>query len=589
MTASLDTLVEQWLKWDKNPETRSQIEKLSKEKNTEELNRLLGTRMEFGTAGLRAKMGAGNSQMNSLTIIQTAQGLLKYLKEKFSAADLSQRGIVIGFDGRYHSDEFARLTAAVMKEGKVRTYCFKNVVPTPFVSFSILHYQCVAGVMVTASHNPKNDNGYKVYWDNAAQIVPPHDSGISAAILQSLEPLESSWVEYAGDSSPDEEICKLYFDSLSSTYTPLGLGGDRRFVYSAMHGVGAKFTLHGLKNIAQVKPENMLVVKEQEHPDPAFPTVEFPNPEEGKNSLDLSIRLGTAQQGHVILANDPDADRLAVAERQEDNTWRLFNGNEIGALLGWWAIFHAKHRGDDLSNCVLISSTVSSQVLHTMADKEGMRFYDTLTGFKWMGSLSEQLVKNQTGKPIFAFEEAIGFNWGTQVYDKDGVSAATVMADLANYLMKHEKMSLSQKLNDIFKTYGYHFSSNSYVISHKKEAIMEMFNYIKTKHNGTYPETIAGARVLNIRDLSTGLDTRMPDKKATLPLSKSSPLISFYLDNNVTLSIRGSGTEPKIKWYSECITSDEKTGQATLNAFTKAAVNELIRPDLMGFVRRQGE
>lgn len=585
--ASLESLVKQWVAWDRDEKSRSYIQKLWDEKKTDELQRLLGTRMEFGTAGLRAAMGPGNSQMNSLTIVQTAQGLLKYLKAQFSADDLRQRGIVIGFDGRYHSDEFARITAAVMKNGGVHTYCFKNVVPTPFVSFSILHYRCVAGVMVTASHNPKMDNGYKVYWDNAAQIIPPHDAGISAAIMESLEPLESSWEPYNGDVSPDEEIFNLYFKSLRETYTTMGKGGKQKFVYTAMHGVGAKFALHSLEHIANVPKENILVVREQEKPDPEFSTVEFPNPEEGKNSLDLSIRLGSAQGANVILANDPDADRLAVAERLPDGTWRLFNGNEIGALLGWWAVFHAKRRGDDLANCVLLSSTVSSCILGTIAKKEGMQFIDTLTGFKWMGSVEHELLAKKKGKPLFAFEEAIGFNWGTRVFDKDGVSAAAVMADMANYVAMNENMSLVQKLDDVYKTYGYHFSSNSYVICHDAAKKTEMFDYIKTKNNGTYPTTVAGAGVLHVRDLSTGLDTRAADKKATLPLSKSSPLITFYLDNNVVLSIRGSGTEPKIKWYSECITSDGVNGQATLVDFTSKAVDELMRPDILGFQRRK--
>lgn len=588
---SLEELVQQWLKWDKNPETRRCIEELWSKKDTATLQKLLGSRMSFGTAGLRAAMGAGNSQMNSLTIIQTAQGLLKYLKNQFSADDLKNRGIVIGFDGRHHSSEFARITAAVMKHGNVRTYCFSNVTPTPFVPFSILHYRCVAGVMVTASHNPKQDNGYKVYWENGAQIVPPHDGGISKAIEESLEPLESSWESYNGDSSPDDEIFNLYFSSLKSTYVPQAKHPESgvKFVYTAMHGVGARSTLHSLQAIAQVPVANIAVVREQEQPDPEFPTVEFPNPEEGKNSLDLSIRLGTAEKCSVILANDPDADRLAVAEWQPaDQTWRLFNGNEIGALMGWWAIHHARQRGDNFSECLLLSSTVSSCILSTIAKKEGVNFIDTLTGFKWMGSVAKEQQETQHKKILFAFEEAIGFMWGNRVFDKDGVTAAAVLADMANYLKEHNK-SLAQQLDEVFKTYGYHFSSNSYVFSYNPQKNAEMFHYIQTMENGNYPSAICGVKVLHVRDLSSGLDTRMPDKKATLPLSKSSPIITFYLENGTVFSVRGSGTEPKLKWYSECVTSDGVNGKATLNQWTRDAVDMLIRPDVMGFEKRKGE
>lgn len=593
---SLEEKVQQWLSWDRVEASRSYIEKLWKEKKTEELQRLLAARMEFGTAGLRAIMGPGNSQMNSLTIVQTAQGLLQYLQQKFSAEALRERGVVIGFDGRYDSDTYARLTARVMKEGGVRSYGFQRVVPTPFVPFSVLHYRCVAGVMVTASHNPKEYNGYKVYWENGAQIIPPHDAGIAACIEQCLEPRESSWTPYDGDVSPDEEVFHLYFQRLSETYTRMahvspngdGAGGvGRKFVYTAMHGVGAKFTLHSLQQIAGVPASQICVVKEQEQPDPEFRTVKFPNPEEGPNSLAYSTQLGDAEKANVILANDPDADRLCVAERlpEHQGGWRIFNGNETGALLGWWAVVHARHRGDTLSQCVLLSSTVSSCILGTIAKQEGMQFIDTLTGFKWMGSVAQELLAKQKGKPIFAFEEAIGFCWGTNVFDKDGVTAAAVIADMANYVWEKEQRTLVEKLEDIYQTYGYHFSSNSYVTCHDASKKAEMFQYIQTKENGKHPTQIAGVHVRDVRDLSSGLDTRTADKKATLPLSKSSPLITFYLEQGIVLSIRGSGTEPKIKWYSECVTKDPN-GQGALKEFTKKAVNELIRPDLLGFTRR---
>lgn len=590
--------MKQWLEWDQQSETRSCIETLWKEKNLEELQRILGSRMTFGTAGLRARMGAGNAQMNMLTVIQTAQGLLQYLKQHFSEEDLSQRGIVIGFDGRYNSKTFACLTAQVMKVGGVRTYCFHQVVPTPFVPFSVLHYRCVCGVMVTASHNPKMDNGYKVYWENGAQIIPPHDSGIAASIEQCLVPRSSSWRSYDGDASPDEEVFQLYFQRLKESYTCMSRcptqptaseeGSGKRFVYSAMHGVGAKFTLHSLQYISGIPENHLLVVQEQEQPDPEFPTVEFPNPEEGANSLALSFARGNAEKGDIILANDPDADRLCVAERlPQPGQWRIFNGNETGALLGWWAVFHAKHRGDSLSDCVMLSSTVSSCILSTIAKREGMQFIDTLTGFKWMGSVAQDLLAHQKGKPIFSFEEAIGFCWGTNVFDKDGVSAAAVVADLATYLWQKEKQTLADKLEEIYKTYGYHFTSNSYVTCTDAAKKAEMFRFIQTCDNGSYPTHIAGVPVRDVRDLSTGLDTRAADKKAALPLSKSSPLITFYLEKDLILSIRGSGTEPKIKWYSEIVTADPH-GQKVLQEFAEKAVNELIRPDLLGFKRKKG-
>lgn len=590
MTDSVEPLVRQWLEWDEDPGTRDAIAAMWERREEDALRRVLVGRLAFGTAGLRAVMGPGNTQMNRLTIIQTSQGLATYLQSQFTEADLRTRGVAIGFDGRHHSDVFARLAATAMRARGVKTYVFQQVVPTPMVAFAVREHRCVAGVMVTASHNPKEYNGYKVFWENGAQIKGPHDKGIAEAILTQLEPWPGAWKDAWGDEDPFEQLTDRYFHELAERYVPRGRGGTVRFAYSAMHGVGSPFTQRSLA-LCGVPWSHVFPVTEQDRPDPDFPTVVFPNPEEGKGALALAIATADANGANVILANDPDADRLAVAERQDDaaNPWRVFTGNELGALLGWWAVDCARQDGRDLAKCHLLSSTVSSPILASIAAKEGMHYTDTLTGFKWMGSEAERIERTGEGKVLFAFEEAIGFMFDTIVYDKDGVSAAGVVADLACYLQQHEGgKTLAGKLEDVFNLYGHHFALTSYVICRDPAKMREVFVDIATMEEGTYPSRVAGVPITGVRDLFTGLDTRMPDRVARLPVCNTSPMITFFFENGIKMTVRGSGTEPKLKWYGSFVT-DRADGDAFLREFVAKAVEELIQPDRRGFERRAAE
>lgn len=335
-----------------------------------------------------------------------------------------------------------------------------------------------------------------------------------------------------------------------------------KIVYTAMHGVGYPFVEHGFK-VSKLKP--LHAVMEQRDPDPEFPTVKFPNPEEGKSCLVLSIKLAEDVGSDLILANDPDADRLAVAERNtQTSQWRVFNGNELGSLLGWWAIHYYKEKnpGADLKNCYVLASTVSSKMLRTMSCKDGFNFDETLTGFKWMGNRSVELM--EAGKDVlFAFEEAIGFMFSPAVLDKDGVSAAAHLATLASFLKMKENLSLSQKLDQLYTTYGYHFSINSYFLCYDPVKIVRIFERIRNWEGktGAYPPFILDGKykIESIRDLTTGVDTSMEDGKSLLPSSKSSQMITFTFENGTVITLRTSGTEPKIKYYSEyCAKPEER-------------------------------
>ncbi|EFN85495.1 Phosphoglucomutase-2 [Harpegnathos saltator] len=306
-----------------------------------------------------------------------------------------------------------------------------------------------------------------------------------------------------------------------------------------------------------------LVVEEQKLPDPEFPTVKYPNPEEGKSALDLSIKLANKHSSTIILANDPDADRLACATKTKSGEWHVFSGNELGALLGWWMIhtYRVLNPQADLSNAYMLASTVSSKILASMAKKEGFNFEETLTGFKWMGNKAVELMKEEKDV-LFAYEEAIGFMCGTKVLDKDGISAGVRVAELSAYL-EMLGLTLSDKLQEIYTKYGHHISENSYWICHESITIKAIFERLRNYYGkpNTYPTGILEGKyiITGIRDLTTGYDNTKLDNKAVLPVSKSSQMITFTFENGLVTTLRTSGTEPKIKYYNELCASPEET------------------------------
>lgn len=594
-TAALEAKVEEWLSWDKNEATRSEVASLRDSGDWARLSSLLEQRIKFGTAGLRGRMGAGYTCMNELVIVQTTQGLAQYVLK--TVPDAAQRGVVVGYDGRYHSRRFAELTSAIFLHLGVKVWLFSKICPTPWVAFGCLHYKAAAGVMVTASHNPKQDNGYKVYWENGAQIIPPHDSGIQAAIESCLEPRASSWDTsvIGGATDPGPELTPAYLQRLaaSAVHPATHAASPLRFTVTSMHGVShpymcAAFEACGFKPFTPVA--------EQMEADPEFPTVPFPNPEEGKSALNLSFATADACGSTVILANDPDADRLAVAEKQPSGEWRVLNGNETGALLGWWCWYAHRQRqpSDDGTDCYMLASTVSSKILRAIADKEGFHFEETLTGFKWMGSRSVELMAQ--GKTVlFAFEEAIGFMCGSTVLDKDGVSAAIEVAQMCT-LLAGQGRSLVHQLDTIYETYGFHTTNNSYYLCHEPEVTRRMFERIRSLGGGPgkYPESLGGGRfrVASVRDLTTGHDSAQPGGRAVLHVSASSQMITFtFSAPEAVLTLRTSGTEPKIKWYSELRAppgqTDREAVKQQLDALVAAMVEELMQPELNGLIAKK--
>ncbi|ESO10316.1 hypothetical protein HELRODRAFT_104891 [Helobdella robusta] len=591
----LNEKVAEWLAWDKTKETKEEIECLKARKDYDELSKRLINRMKFGTAGLRAPMGAGYSRMNDLTVIQTTQGFCKYML--CTSPDVLERGVLIGYDGRHHSKRFAELAAAVLVSQEIMVYLFSEMVPTPLVAYGTLLKNCEWGIMVTASHNPKEDNGYKVvYASNGAQIMSPTDSEIEKKILQNLQPWPQSWKtcnlrDHHLVKDPLKEVKTLYMKALGCLCTnrELNKQTNLRFTYTGMHGVGFKFFKEAFISVFEFK--ELVPVKEQVEPNPDFPTVKFPNPEEGRNVLQLAINTAIASCSSVVIANDPDADRMAAAEKYGSDGWYIFSGNEIGALLGWWMVKLYKDKGRTAQNAWCASSAVSSRILKSICAKEGINHKETLTGFKYMGSFASEIVRAKKSF-IFAFEEAIGFMCGPTVFDKDGISAGCVLADMAVSLNK-QGLTMRQQLNNIYEIYGYHFSINSYYVIKDACVIKKIFDRIRhlgEKDGCIYPTKVGCYSIKYVRDLHVGYDSEQPNKLPNLPVSASSEMMTFTFEQPpVVMTLRTSGTEPKIKYYSEYIAPagcrvDQSAVKSELENLLSVTLQEFLQPEVNGLI-----
>ncbi|ODQ83224.1 hypothetical protein BABINDRAFT_6071 [Babjeviella inositovora NRRL Y-12698] len=571
--SEIDNLVQQWLAIDVNPVTRQQIINLHQQNDTAQLRALLATRISFGTAGLRARMEAGFSRMNDVTVLQASQGLAVYVQARTPTGS-----IVVGHDHRHNSRRFAELTAGAFLLRGMKVYYLGNtdttsdlasIVATPLVPFAVDHHDASCGVMVTASHNPAADNGYKVYWGNGCQIIPPHDHGISESILDSLPVEAGSWDTTAlfARGKQDgllvdcrEEMISGYIAAIGKKLVcPSSTVTDVRFVYTPMHGVGLPFVT---KAFEQLGFASFVTVKEQALPNPEFPTVEFPNPEE-KGALALAMREADSQNIDLVIANDPDADRFSVAVKN-NGAWRQLTGNEIGFLFADYTIEIMKARGTDLSQVFLLNSTVSSQMIGSLATVEKCHYQDTLTGFKWIGNKALDL-EAQGFKVPFAYEEAIGFMFSV-VHDKDGISAAVVWLQMVD-AWNQQGTNAVERLERGFGKYGFFKEHNGYYVVPDLSLTKTIFDSeIRTE---SHPSHIGEFSVVSWRDLTVGYDSTTADNVPVLPSDPSSQMITATLttkkqDCLIRLTARGSGTEPKLKVYIEGkADTEEKAAQCS--------------------------
>lgn len=596
---TLEEALSLWKQYNKSDQFANEFSKLLEENNKSVLEELFLYRLQFGTAGLRDKMGPGFSRINDVVIIQTTQGFVEALLKL--NPDVRQKGAAVGYDGRHFSRRFAELTATVFINAGIPVHLFSACCPTPLVAYTINSLDLSAGVMVTASHNTKVYNGYKVYGSNGSQIISPYDKEIQKAILDNLKPRDSSWnTDVLKDSpllsDPLATVRKSYCQRILSLMfdVEMNMKSKIKFVFTPLHGVSYPYVL---ELFDYIHLNSLIVVEQQKDPDPEFSTVVYPNPEEGDESFTLAFRTADEHNVNIVFANDPDADRLGVAEKdQRTGKWRIFTGNEVGALLGWWSIyvFKNKHSNQDcFPDAYVLSTTVSSRILKTIAEMEGIQYDETLTGFKWIGNRARELQRE--GKTVlFGFEEAIGYMCDSEATtEKDGISAMARLSELAVYLDMFGT-TLAGKLQDIYCLYGYHIAETSYFICEDRnvrEKIFDRLRNFKNSENG-YPTSINGGRykIVRVRDLSACYDSSTENKKPTLPCSKSPDNITFFFENGYTCTLRSSGTEPKLKYYVELQAapgmSDVDVLKGIVWEMTDAIVKEFLQPDINGLLAR---
>jgi phosphomannomutase len=535
----------EWIDDDPDPATRAELEQVvaaaaagDRAAREDLADRFRGT-LRFGTAGLRGPLGAGPNRMNRAVVTRAAAGLVAYLRAQGAGPG---DAVVVGYDARHRSDAFAADTAEVVRGAGMRAYLLPAPLPTPVLAYAVRALGCVAGVMVTASHNPPRDNGYKVYLGDGCQIVPPADAEIAAAI------------DAAGPVAevPRDRGAEVLDDSVVGSYTDAVVGSvedgprDLRVVHTALHGVGGALLERVLRAAGFT---DLHAVAEQAEPDPDFPTVSFPNPEE-QGAMDLALRTAGDVGADLVLANDPDADRCAVAVPTEQG-WRMLRGDEVGALLG-----DASLRGG--AEGVYAASIVSSSLLRKMATRHGRAYVDTLTGFKWIGRVP---------RLVYGYEEALGCCVAPDVVrDKDGVSAALHVADLAARL-RAAGSSLPARLEDLAREYGLHATDQLSV----RVADLTEIDRALQRLRATPPASLGGLAVEQTEDLAGGAGGLPPTEG-----------LRYRLAEQCWVVVRPSGTEPKLKCYLEVVVPVEAGAGGDVDAARIAAAGRLdaVRADL---------
>ena len=534
LPAELLARVNAWMAIDPDPDTVSEAQGLVFAADEPALRERFDGRLAFGTAGLRGPLGAGPNRMNELVVRQTAAGLADYVLATVPGA--AERGVVIGFDARHKSDRFAQATARVFAAKGMRAMLFSHHVPTPVLAYSVLDLGAAVGVQVTASHNPPADNGYKVYWSDGPQIVPPLDEHIAAAIAvvaTSPEPVALSGRADVRIETVGEDVVDRYHlgvQGLDPGTSDAAARAALRIVYTAMHGVGGADLMRalGAAGFSAVEP-----VPEQFAPDPDFPTVAFPNPEE-KGALDLALALAVSESADLILANDPDADRMAAAipDPADPRGWRPLRGDEIG----WLLAEHLLSRPATSPTRRLVCTTiVSSSMLGVMAEKFDVEYRETLTGFKWLARMA---LEQKQYVHVLSYEEALGYCVGGLVRDKDGISAALVMADLGASL-KAAGSGFAQRLAQLEAEYG-RFDTEQWSLRFDGADAQQKMKDLMEGLRANLPTTVAGVPVREVRDLSVA--------------SPGADVVILALADGARITVRPSGTEPKCKVYFETVT-----------------------------------
>ena len=540
MQQIIETNVQKWLTGNYDEATKAGIKKMQEE-DPEALADSFYQNLEFGTGGLRGIMGVGTNRMNKYTVGMATQGYANYLLQCFG----ENISVAVAHDCRNNSRKFAEITANVFAANGIKVYLFESLRPTPELSFAIRHYGCKGGVVCTASHNPKEYNGYKAYWDDGAQMVPPHDKNVIKEVDKIASADDVKWT--GGEQhiiSIGKETDALYLEmvkGLSINPDVCEKQHDLKIVYTPIHGTGIMIVPDALKKFGFT---NVHIVKEQSTPDGNFPTVEYPNPEE-KETMSMGLAQAKKLDADILLGTDPDADRVGIGVKNDKGEWILMNGNQTALLAFSYIIEARKEKGLAQPNDMVIKTIVTTDMIDKVADRNGVACYNVLTGFKWISSL----IKEKEGKEnyIVGGEESFGLMIGDEIRDKDAVSAVALICEMAAY-EKNKGRTLFDKLIDLYVEYGFYKESLISITKKGMNGAAEIAAMMETYRKNP-PKNIAGTAVEKLFDyeLQTGKNLQTGEEWA-IDLPKSN-VLQFELADGTKISARPSGTEPKIKFY----------------------------------------
>ena len=531
--------VNTWLNDNYDIDTKNEIRRLMAE-DQNELNESFYRTLEFGTGGLRGIMGVGPNRMNKYTVAAATQGLANYMKKNFPDMDLK---VAVAHDSRNNSRHFAEVTAQVMAANGIHCYLFEDLRPTPELSFAVRHLHCQAGVMVTASHNPKEYNGYKAYWDDGGQIVPPHDKAIISEVNAVTSLSQIHW-----EGNPDKiqiignDVDDVYLDkilALSVNPAAIRRHHDLSIVYTPLHGTGITMVPKALEMYGFT---NVTVLESQRTPDGNFPTVASPNPEE-KSAMELAIRKADEIGADLVLATDPDADRVGIAVRNDHGEMELFNGNMTGSLLVYHLLSQWQKNGRLTGKEFTVKTIVTTELIRAIAESFNVECFDVLTGFKYIA----EKIKEQVGHTfIVGGEESYGYLVGDFVRDKDAVSACCMIAELAACLADEGK-TLYTQLKELYVKYGF-YKEELLSITKKGQSGAAEIQKMMADFRSCPPKAINGSEVTKVIDYKASTATSSDGTVTTIDLPKSD-VLQFFTADGTKVTVRPSGTEPKIKFY----------------------------------------
>ena len=567
--------LEEYKKWCESPEFDEETKKelLSIKDDEKEIEDRFYKELEFGTAGLRGVIGAGTNRMNKYTVGKATQGLANYILEQGT----QDKGVAISYDSRRMSKEFSLLTALILNANGIKTYLFENLRPVPELSFTVRKLKCTAGVMITASHNPPKYNGYKVYWDDGAQIVEPRDKEIIAKVravesfseikeISKEEAIEQGLFNVIGTEMDDEYISVLKSKILNPEIVK-EQGKKLKVVYTPLHGTGNTIAGRLFKEIGM---ENVYVVPEQKDPDGEFPTVSYPNPED-KAAFKLALELAKKEDADVVLATDPDADRLGIfAKDAKTGEYMEYTGNMSALLIAEYRIEQMKEKGILPEDGMFITTIVSSDLAKAIAKYYNLECVEVLTGFKNIGRIMRQEEEKNGMKYVFGFEESYGCLIGDYARDKDGIAAVMALCEAACYYASKGK-TLWDAMEDIYKKYGYYKEAQVSIVMEGAEGA-EKIQEMMTNMRKTPVEKIGEYKVLTFKDVEKDYVKDMvtgEESKTGLPKSN---VLYYALEDNNWCCVRPSGTEPKIKLYMGVKGTSDEDAAKKLEALKEAMV-----------------